>query len=613
MKKHIKTISLLMTFVMLFLISAACSGDVINITYPESFQPSPPPQTEWDELIVPEDRDYFQPFSRYEETVVVTVGHFFNIDPDAPEAARGLDVGNRVFDAFIDMIYSELNIQIEVIFNVPIDEYEETLKRHRAAGTLPDTFQIPQTYEGMRFFNELIQSGELADLTQALTYAVGGLSREFLDNRNFAELYQYVSDDGKIYATAAIDHMFDTSFTWIRQDWLDELELDMPRTIEEFEEVALAFIQARLGGRNTVGLTFIPDEMFENQHGILPIFAAFGAYPASWIDVNGEAQWGGIQPETKQALALLRDWTQQGIIRSQMLTMNRTQVVDTYIITGRGGIFFSDSNQPSFTFIGRGAASQVHNEDMRWVPLLGPINAQGQYRPQNESLIQPGGQVVLASHSNPEAVIKAINLIDEVYRWRNPEFAHLWEEYFQPLERAMSAAEGAVPVRSLVYPHLMYEIANVIENYRDTGVLEVPEFLYYSGFIIDSALNATQGGMDTWWALESEERAVHLADEEESQLHLFLQRYMGYWTGVVATMFFDGVNDGTYVEMVPAFVGEAPSWSEYERDLMRLQQTTFIQIISGRLPLEAFDDFVAEWLELGGATVTGEINELLRN
>ena len=613
MKKYIKAISLLITVVMLVPLAVACSNEVINITYPESFLP-PPEQVESEEAVIPEDRDYLEPFSRYEETVVVTVGRFFNADHDLADSFA-LGAGSN---AVVDMVYNELNIQIEVIFNVPIEEYIETLQRHRAAGTLPDTFQIPNSYEGMRFFNELLQDNKLADLTQALTHTVGGMSKEFLDSWDFDKLFKYVTEDGKIYATPVINQMFNSSFTWIREDWLDELELDMPKTIQELEETALAFMQAGLGGRNTVGITFIPDEMFENKHGVMPIFAAFGAYPTSWIEVNGEIQWGGIQPEVKQALELLRDWTEKGIIRSQMLTMNRTQVVDTYIVTGRSGIFFSDWEQPYFTFNRRGAASQVHNEDLRWVPVLAPVNAHGQYRPANE-LLWFGGQAVLASHSNPEAVIKAMNLVDEVRNWRNPEFSHLWEEYIRPFE---GTVEGIFPLNSLIVPDYRYEIARIITNYRETGGLEIPDFLYYYRPVIESALFDAQGGMEDWWALSNEERSAYLAppeDEEEvisQQLFFQLRRYTGYWAyGVVGEMFLAGMNDGTYIEMIPAFpaLPEAtPALNEYADSLMELQRTTFIQIILGRLPLEAFDEFVIEWFEMGGELVTNEVNQLVR-
>jgi putative aldouronate transport system substrate-binding protein len=54
----------------------------------------------------------------------------------------------------------------------------------------------------------------------------------------------------------------------------------------------------------------------------------------------------------------------------------------------------------------------------------------------------------------------------------------------------------------------------------------------------------------------------------------------------------------------------APTPTQREKgDLLRkLEEETFGQIIYGRLPLEAFDDFVDRWLDLGGRQITEEVN-----
>jgi putative aldouronate transport system substrate-binding protein len=629
MKKHIRTISFLIAFVLFFAMAAGCEG-----VFSPPAETEPPVQVEEIPPPEPEDRDYLEPFSRYDETVIVTVGRFYSTYVEYL-AAPGVVFENNIY---IDMLYNELNIQVEIIFNVPFEEYHETLERHKAADTLPDTFCIPNTPVGLRFLNELVQNDILADLSDAFSHTLGGKSREYLDGWDIEQLFQYNMIDGRILATPVIGELFNTPLMWIRQDWLDQLELDMPRTIEELEAVALHFLDAEMGGGNAGGIMFMPEDMLDQHYGILPLFAAFGAYPNNWLDVGGSVEWGGIQAETRDALALLRDWNEMGIIPDRMLSMSSDEVFNNFIGAQRSGIFFGTWIQPRASWHEHGAASQNLNENIQWVPFLGPLNARGQYAPSNE-LIFPGGQVVLASHSNPEAVIKAMNFIDEVRNWHNPEFDNLrveiqnwrnheldrvWVEYLASLEelddvelgehRAVAAIS---PFHSLLMPQERLEIALAMRDYSATGVLEVPGFLeHHLESLTGSALFTNEDISPQWWALSDSAREVYLTYEDGFDLHFYVwwAQFVGYWAfNVVGNMFIDGALDGSYVEVMPAFVGETNAWAEYGEQLMELQISTFIRIISGELPLEAFDYFVAEWHELGGEEATREVNELLRN
>ena len=46
--------------------------------------------------------------------------------------------------------------------------------------------------------------------------------------------------------------------------------------------------------------------------------------------------------------------------------------------------------------------------------------------------------------------------------------------------------------------------------------------------------------------------------------------------------------------------------------LTSLQEETFIKIIIGDLELDAFDEFVQQWHDLGGAEITDDVNEWFR-
>jgi putative aldouronate transport system substrate-binding protein len=318
------------------------------------------------------------------------------------------------------------------------------------------------------------------------------------------------------------------------------------------------------------------------------------------IDNNGEIVWGGIQPQAKYALYLLRNWTENGIIDSRMLTMSANDIVNTYVITQRSGIFFSTWEAPQVVWNQRGAASQNRNEDMQWVPNIAPLNSRGQFSPINEQVCM-SGRVVMNSHLHPEAVIKAMNLIDEVTLLRNPDFDDLWQKYFAPL-RNLNAIEARNPFNILIRPQSNLDITNAIRDYISADEL----------YLI------TDDGTEAWWALDSEDRIYYLTITDDEDVNIYniypwWYRFVGYWTNTLGNMIIDKKEEGIFVYTMPGFVGVTPSWYDYYEELMELQISTFIDIMSGILPLEAFDDFVEQWLEEGGQTLTNEVNELMRN
>lgn len=50
------------------------------------------------------------------------------------------------------------------------------------------------------------------------------------------------------------------------------------------------------------------------------------------------------------------------------------------------------------------------------------------------------------------------------------------------------------------------------------------------------------------------------------------------------------------------------SWASLEQ----LEHDTYLQIITGELPIDAFDLFVEKWKNAGGDLITKEISELVK-
>jgi len=617
MKKHSKWISVIVALVMTFALVAACNNDSGGTQTPDTGSTdqgttsSTNTGTGTTDTTDPDsDFDPFEPFSKYPEPITITVGRQANL---GGTFASGEDVNDNYTTR---MLKDVLNIEIEVVFDVAPEDYNPTLVRHAAARTLPDTFWVTDDAAGMALFNELLEYNQLADLTDILAKSVAGMSRADWDTWDHDDLFQYVSENGRIFGTPAIREGMNTPFTFIRGDWLDAVGLQPPKTIAELEAAALAFIDAGFGGSDMTGMTFHPQGMFGQWMGIQPVYGAHGAYPDQWVTVGGEAQWGGVQPETKAALATLRDWTEKGIIDINLLAMDNGDVIrDTYISSNRSGIFFSAWWQPWPNWDGQGEASARLNDEIEWIPVFGPVNDRGQFSPKNERL-STGGQVILASCEYPEAVIKGMNLFADVIFFRNPDFADLYDEYARdPQEVQGTAFRTNTPFTNLGAPQNRYEAAGIIKDFLASGApidsLDLPAHLEGERNAIEGAYRYhNNNGMADWWAMTQDERN-QIMEEGDGDWSM---QYVGHWAfNIIGNMYRDGDANGTYVEFMPAFVGSTPAMADNMGMLNELQTTTFLQIIAGVLPIDAFDDFVSQWHTMGGDTVTQEVNALLGN
>ena len=60
------------------------------------------------------------------------------------------------------------------------------------------------------------------------------------------------------------------------------------------------------------------------------------------------------------------------------------------------------------------------------------------------------------------------------------------------------------------------------------------------------------------------------------------------------------------------YYGQTPSSQELGGQIGTMQSEFFLQVLSGEVPLDDFDDYVKRWYELGGQTITDEVNEAVR-
>lgn len=204
---------------------------------------------------------------------------------------------------------------------------------------------------------------------------------------------------------------------WIRQDWLDKLGLEAPRTWDEMVKVAEAFVTQDPDGNgedDTIGILgpSNSDHMNAiggNQYGLDPLFSSFQSYPQYWLQgKDGTVEYGSIQPETRDALEKISELYTNKLIDPEMLVRSDSKEP---LLAGKVGIFFGP------WWSGYTVADATLAGAADWRAYFTPLSEDGNYYTH---MAEPTTQYVVASKAckNPEAAFKIINyLIENQQKW----------------------------------------------------------------------------------------------------------------------------------------------------------------------------------------------------
>lgn len=203
-------------------------------------------------------------------------------------------------------------------------------------------------------------------------------------------------------------------FLWLRKDWLDNLGLKEPSTMDEVADVLRAFIENDPDGNgqaDTVGLAVLPTVYggYPNNHfAVDNIFTAFDAYPEVWItDSEGKAVYGSVQPEMKDGLQLLADWYAEGLIDKEFTTRTTDDIV-ALISGGQCGAYVG----PWWSPFNPAQTASYANKDAEWINVSAPVGSDGKINAINTKPYA-GFVVVRKGYEHPEIAMKIVNINSE--------------------------------------------------------------------------------------------------------------------------------------------------------------------------------------------------------
>lgn len=250
---------------------------------------------------------------------------------------------NDETDPIIKAINEKFNIKIKVITS-PYETWEEKYNIYVTSGDIPDLSVT--TGPGTSNFNEWAAQGIYMDLLE--------LYKEYCPN-----IQKYLSDDiveahrmdgGKLYGIPK-PSLSDKTYA-IRADWLRNLNMEMPETLDELYAVLKAFKENDPDGNKIDDTYGLCSE--DTLSTVDFIFRAFGCYAPpniaeNWIpDENGKLTSGILAPGMKDAIVYLNKLYRDEILDQEWM-LNKSQAWQDKILTGKVG-FMASSFQKMIGF-----------------------------------------------------------------------------------------------------------------------------------------------------------------------------------------------------------------------------------------------------------------------
>lgn len=275
------------------------------------------------------------PYGKYPELVTYTLGQMSGANNS------NLPAGNTYEDsAYTRYLKEILNVQNENAYMEREDRYDEYVNVLVNDHTLPDVLVVSDR----ETLNVLVENDMVEDLTEVYANCTSPRIKAMYNSYG-PQLLGAGTFDGRLMALpeAVIDH--GPCLLWMRKDWMDQLGLAEPKTLEEAMDIIQVFQENRMGaeeGEDPVGL--VCDTNFvsttSQNYSVEPVFEKFYSYPRRWIkDKDGEIVYGSLTEETRSAVAYLHELYERGILDQNFALRAQNNLRDL-VVEGKCGAFF---------------------------------------------------------------------------------------------------------------------------------------------------------------------------------------------------------------------------------------------------------------------------------
>lgn len=477
-----------------------------------------------------------------------------------------------------------LGVELKTLWTSSSVDYDTKLKLMLSSGDqMPDLFVANSSQSNT--INTFIDSGKLLDVSEAFDKYASDTWKAALAEEPTA-WYPFMKD-GKKFAIPVLRPTAGTQSTlWIRQDWLDKLNLKAPTNLEELEKVMDAFVNLDPDGngkKDTVALELaMKEQMLGAPMGDASwIFGLFGVIPERWYPgVDGNLMYGSIQPEIKSGLSKLNEWMSKGYIASDIALHDFNKVAEN-VASGKVGMLGGEN----WMMVYPGSMLLASDPNAIYNPYPIPEGVDGT---NMRTIADPYTSAILISKDISDEALQAFfhyqNALYEVYNSEDPFMFKGFQEGYdyvikdgKPVMEESKIPGGKVGTM----------------KYTITGSDAV-----YPSKRLEANLKMANNEMLSNKELAALAPTGILGADENNPLEAFTSK------ALLVGMEQNNAD-------VPEYFQGASTKTMLSRQelLTKMQMDTYIEIIYGKKPAAEFDSFVAKWRSSGGDNIIKEVNE----
>lgn len=361
-----------------------------------------------------------------------------------------------------------------------------------------------------------------------------------------------------------------------RLDWLKRVGIDkVPETVEEMREALHRFRHNDPDGNGRQDTYGWSPNITHWSLIFDTVFAAYDVLAFDFMKRDGKVVWGGLLPETKEALRELRKWHAEDLFDPDFVLDTQGRQSESKFNNGRVGYvhpvdMFGNYDQTSESSMwGKTRAFDPRSELVAGPPLR---NKAGQRRGRSwggaAHIIQFGKHL----EQHPEKVIRVLKMVDAIAAdealymdIRTGKRGLHWE--YNP--KAYVGPKGKV-IKEGIVPLPPYDDDNRVKE-NSAELLGGGNSFFFPG------------SMDPLY----DEKYISVAERDWLE-----QNRNAEWG----------------MKNVLGKADVVPSSGRYLRDLLNYQMTFFVEIVIGTRDIDEFEDFVLEWRRRGGDVILEEAN-----
>ncbi|MDD3334963.1 MAG: extracellular solute-binding protein [Eubacteriales bacterium] len=427
-------------------------------------------------------------------------------------------------------------------------DYDTKLNTLIASGDIPDYF-----YCSLEQFQTFVRNGIIAPIDE---YVADMPHYNALRVDTAQQNYDNFTYEGKHYCFTEVElpgelNRAGTGGVIVRTDWLNKLGLAEPVTLDDMHNVLHAFRYDDPDGNgadDTYGIGgSVVSKMFSS------VFGAYGIYmngATSWMLQDGKLVHSTVADGVKDVLTVLQQWYKEDLIDPDMFIIEDQQAQSKYI-AGNFGVWENtvwSANNARVAWDGAGDGFLCNVV----APPTGPEGKMGY--PVNP--VKSFGYVMSTKCAETKDPARLCKILDWMLN--------------------LDADGGFMTVTyGLEGTHYSYDPQTDMITYLTNDFSE----LYKAGFSNPIRLLPAT---DRRWIAKDDPRAIDFS----------ISNNLDNW-------------------ILSAFSGSVPAMDEYPDLFTGLWTTYFTKIVTGALPVDAYDEYVKEFYEQGGQEMTDQANEAL--